>query len=106
MAFVFTTIASYPDIRTSIVEITLDGTTYAAGGIPVTNAQLGMLANPDSVDAEFSTGDGFVPHWIFSTSKLKIYKNAAGAGVLTEVAAADLSTSMKVRLTCIGKPVV
>ena len=106
MAFAFATIARNLDKRETITEITLDASSYASGGIPVTNAQLGMLATPDHVNCEFSTGEGFNPEYIASTNKIKVYKNAAGAGAFTECVAGDFSTSMKLRVQAHGNPVV
>ena len=106
MAITSALIKAYPDTKTAVVDLTLDATSYAAGGIPLTNAQLNCIQAPDSVDAEFSTGQGFAPNWVPSTSKLIIFKNAAGAGAFTECVAADFSTAMKVRLTVVGLPIL
>lgn len=106
MAITSTILKAYPDKRQTVVELTLDASSYASGGIPLTNAQLGMLSAPDAVTGEFSTGEGFNPTWVVSTSKLKIYKSAAGATAFTECVAADFSTSMKVRLDVTGTPVL
>jgi hypothetical protein len=106
MAFVFTRIAANPDKRQVITEITLDASSYASGGIPVTNAQIGMLGNPDHVNCEFSTGQGFNPEWIPGTSKVIVYKSSAGAAAFTECVAADFTTAMKIRVEALGLPVV
>lgn len=106
MAFVFTQIKNNADKRSVITEITLDASSYASGGIPVTNAQLGMLSAPDHVNCEFSTGQGFNPEWVPSTSKVIVYKSAAGAAAFTECVAGDFSTAMKIRVEALGLPVV
>ena len=105
MAFVFTRLPGRPDVGRTVTEITLDGTSYASGGIPLTPSLIGMLTTPVIVDAEFSTGEGFSNAWIASTNALKLYKTSTGT-TSTECVAADFTTAMKIRVTATGIPVV
>jgi hypothetical protein len=104
MAIAYTQVASYPDMRTTVYDITLDGS-YASGGYAVTAASLGVLGI-DSLDCNWATGEGFTAAYVTSTGKIKCFKNAAGAGAFTECVNTDLTSSMKVRVTVIGKPIL
>lgn len=104
MAFVYSIVRKNPLAHKTQVQCVLDGSSYASGGVPFTNAQLGVLGNPDSVDAYVTSGEGFSANWVASTGKVKLFKNAAGAGQFTEVAAGDLSTSTILRLDVNANP--
>jgi len=105
MAIAYKIVASYPDIRTTIVDVTLDSS-YSTGGYALTNASLGLLSNPVSVDAtmNFATTQP-IPLWDSATNKLAFFKSNTAAKV-TECANTDLSASNVCRLTVIGQPVV
>lgn len=103
MAIAYTRVQSYPDSYTNIVDVTLDGS-YASGGYVLDPKALGVLAI-DAIDASFVTGEGFVPEYVASSSKLKIFKVGA-AGAMTECASGDLTSSMKVRCTVLGRPIL
>lgn len=71
-----------------IADITCDNA-YPAGGYPTTAADYELLTL-DNVDIGMSNG-GFVANFDSAASKLKIFKNAAGAGALAEIAATDVN---------------
>lgn len=104
MAVALATVKHSPDLRRRIVDVTLDGS-YAAGGYALTASQLGVLTI-DNINASMVSGHGFVPQWVSSTGKLKVYKSAGSAAALTECANTDLSTSNVVRCEVIGPPVL
>jgi hypothetical protein len=105
MAISYKIVAQYPDMRTTIVDVTLDAS-YAAGGYALSNASMGVLSNPVSVDAtmNYATTQP-IPLWDSATNKLAFFKSNTAAKV-TECANTDLSTSNVCRLTVIGQPVV
>jgi hypothetical protein len=105
MAIAYNIVSKLPDERKTIVDITLDGN-YAAGGYALTPASMGMLAAPDMVDPQIVTGQGFAPQWNKGTAKLQMFKNAAGAGALTECANTDLSSAVVVRCEVTGLPLI
>jgi hypothetical protein len=102
MAIAYKTVAFYPDMRKSIVDVTLDAS-YAAGGYALTPASLGFATAPNMVDPQVVTtaGQGFVPSWNQQTGKLQMFKVGA-AGAMTECVNTDLSASVKVRLEVTG----
>lgn len=104
MALVYTRVAAYPDKYQSIYDLTLDAA-YPANGYVLDPKQLGVLSI-DNLSASFVTGEGLQAVYIASTSKLKIYKSAAGATAFTEIANTDVSTSVKVRVDVSGRPIL
>lgn len=104
MAISIATVRKDPDVRRNIFDITLDAS-YASGGYAVTAAQMGVLAI-DNLNATMTSAQGFYPQWNNSTQKLKLYKNAAGAGALAECVNTDLSTSNIVRVEVQGNPIL
>lgn len=95
------------NMRINIVDITLDGS-YAAGGYALTAASLGVSTIHHVVPTP--QGDGIVPIWDVTNSKLKLYKGAstvtvtAGNAELTELATNDtiIDANSKVRCVVIG----
>jgi hypothetical protein len=105
MAIAYKIVAQYPDMRTTVVDVTLDSS-YSTGGYALSNASLGLLSNPVSVDATMNfAATQPIPFWDSATNKLAFFKSNTAAKV-TECANTDLSTSNVCRLTCIGSPVV
>lgn len=102
MAIAYTRVAFYPDMRKSIVDVTLDAA-YAAGGYALTPASLGFETAPNMVDPQVVTtaGQGFVPSWNQQTGKLQMFKVGA-AGAMTECVNTDLTAAVKVRLEVTG----
>lgn len=94
-----------PDQGMTVTDVTLDGS-YSSGGYALSNASLGLLANPSSIDLDVGTAQGFTPVWDTANHKLKMFKSAGAAGAHAECAAGDLSTAVVVRLTCRGAVVV
>lgn len=92
------------DCGRTTVDITLDGS-YPANGYVISAASCGMFSI-DSLDAWFTTGEGFACAYIGSSGKLKMFKNAAGAGAFTECANTDLTSAMKVRCDVAGTPIL
>ena len=104
MAIAYTVVAKRPDAGRTVVDVTLDGS-YASGGYALDPKQMGMISI-DGVDASFTTGEGFAANYIASTGKLKLFKNAAGAGAFTEGANTDFTSSIKVRCDVTGTPLL
>ena len=104
MAIAYTIVSKRPDVGRMIVDVTLDGS-YASPGYLLDPKQMGMLSI-DGVDAAFTSGEGFNANYVASTGKLKLFKNAAGAGQFTEGANTDFTTSMKVRCDVAGTPML
>lgn len=96
--------ASRRDLGQTIVDITLDGSYPGSGGYPITAPLLGMIDMPDSMNCATKTGQGVLPVYNQGASKLQMLKGAAG--LLAECAAGDLSTSVVVRATCQGRPIL
>jgi hypothetical protein len=86
------------------VQITLDGSSYAAGGVVITPASLGLT---QIIGMYFGgagiqgSGLGVHPHWDRVNGKLKLYKSNTAA-LPTEIAAADVSTSHIVEALVLG----
>jgi hypothetical protein len=104
MAIAYTRVASRPDVGRTVVDVTLDGS-YASNGYLLDPKQMGMISI-DGIDASFTTGEGFNANYIASTGKLKLFKNAAGAGAFTEGVSGDFTSSMKVRCDVTGTPLL
>lgn len=104
MAIAYTRVASYSDNNQTIIDVTLDGS-YASGGYLLDARQMGVL-NIDDIQASVVTGEGFIPTYVASTGKLKLAKSAAGATAFTECAAGDLTSSIKVRCSVTGHPIL
>jgi hypothetical protein len=105
VAHSYTRIATYPDMRKNVVDVTLDAA-YPANGYVLTAAGLGMLS-VDSVVPVVSTTEAITPQYIAASGKLKLLKTgAATSGVLLEIANTDVTTSTKVRCDVTGTPVL
>ncbi len=91
------------DLGQTTVDVTLDGS-YPANGYPLSNAGLGMMDKPDSVQANTSSVQGVIGMWDKTNNKLKMFKGAAG--LLVECAAGDISSANVITLEVTGRPVL
>ena len=98
------------DLKTSFVEVALDGT-YAAGGYTLTAANYGLSTILGVIVLGYNgAGAGVLPVWDKAAGKLKLYKGAAsttvttGSGGFSELATNDtyVSSSALVDLLIIG----
>lgn len=96
--------ASRRDSGVTIVDMTCDAAYPGSGGYPVTAANFGMIDMPDSMDCAVKTGHGFLAVYNQGASKLQMLKGAAG--VLVEAASADITSSVIVRCTSRGRPIL
>jgi hypothetical protein len=88
----------------TVVDMTCDAAYPGSGGYPITAANLGMMDMPDDMNCAVKTGHGFLPVYNQGASKLQMLKGAAG--VLVEAASADITSSVVVRLTSTGRPIL
>ena len=106
MALAYNVVQKIPLSHKTIVDVTLD-TAYPANGYLLSPTGLGVLGTPMVVDAQFITGQGFSTEYQATgaqAGKLKLFKNAAGAGQYTECASADITASMVVRCEVQANP--
>jgi hypothetical protein len=59
---------------------------------------------PDDMSCEVKTGHGFKATYNQGASKIQMLKGAAG--VLVEAASADITSSVVVRCTSFGRPII
>jgi len=108
MALVYTRVASRPDLRETVTDVTLDGS-YGAGGYAVSNAGLGLLSNADAMDISYShptAASGNVAQYQPVTNKIMIFEAGTAAGPLAECSAGDITSSHKMRVVAKGNVVV
>lgn len=98
MAIAYAVVKRNPDLRETIVDVTLDGS-YSAGGYALDGKSMGLLASkPEHVQPVTKTVHGVVPSWDEANNKLVMWKTgSATSGVFIQAAAGDLSTSVIVR---------
>ena len=92
------------DVGETVVDMTCDAAYPGSGGYPVTAANLGMIDMPDSMYCNVTSAHGFLAAYNKSANKIQMLKGAAG--VLVEAASADITTSVVVRLTSTGRPLL
>ena len=59
-----------------------------------------------ALDASTVTGEGFQRTYVASTGRLKMMNSAGAAGPQAECAAGDLTSSIKVRASVTGRPIL
>jgi hypothetical protein len=92
------------DAGETTVDMTCDAAYPGSGGYPVTAANLGMIDLPDSASCAVKTGHGFLAVYNQGAAKIQMLKGAAG--VLVEAASADITSSVVVRITSTGRPLI
>lgn len=108
MAIAYTIIEERPDLRETIVDITLDAS-YSAGGYALDNAQLGMQTTPDAVICSHyhhpTSTAHLVPDWDPANNKLQVFVwGGTSPDPLVEAASGDIAATHKVRLVVKGTP--
>jgi hypothetical protein len=93
----------------TIVVLTLDGS-YGAGGYALSNAGLGVLDTPDSIEMQYvhatATSD-FLPVYDKVNNKIKIFKTGAVVGTtLAECVAGDITSGHSIRCVVKGRPIL
>jgi hypothetical protein len=105
MAATFARVASRPDQGRVSTDMTCDAS-YPAGGYPVTPANLGLLSAPVSVECYVRTAQGLLAMYDNTNSKIKLFVSGTLDAVLNEAGSNDVSTSVVVRITATGTPVL
>lgn len=94
--------------RVVFATLAFDTGDYAAGGIAVTPAQLGLTALdevvfPGAFTNVSATPTGLIPQWVASTSKIRLFEAAAAGADFTEKPAEAMGAGANVRLIAIGR---
>ncbi|HEY8776318.1 MAG TPA: hypothetical protein VIM33_07545 [Gaiellaceae bacterium] len=77
------------------------GTSYTTGGVPIGKSDMGFAVVLEHI--ELSQAGGRTYEFDKTNSKIKAYRNAAGAGDLAEVANATDLSAVSIRFMAIGK---
>jgi hypothetical protein len=92
----------------TVVVLTLDGS-YSAGGYALSNAGLGMLDTPDTIEMNYvhatATSD-FLPIFDRANNKIKVFKSGTAGATLNECVNTDITSGHSIRCVVKGRPIL